>query len=326
VDLWRITAETMAGMAPADLSASRADGAVLWADVQHTNGADVDLLAGQLGLHPMAVEECRTRSPVAKVHLYADHVFISVNGVVRGDDGHLHFLPIKAFVAPGWLVTIHGPTHAALPAGAGRELTQAVLHRMEIDRFHPRSGMQLGHAVVMMLMRRQEELVASLAGRITELERRVMASDLVKADPLLDELFALRHDLQMLRTNAAQNQEAFARLRDSHQMPADALPFLEDLYYGFGHLKAVSDLEREYLQELLDLFQTRISNDLNRFVRQLTAWGAIGIAGTLVVGVYGMNFTHMPELDWRYGYPMALGIIVLIGLVLAAMFRKRGWL
>ena len=79
-------------------------------------------------------------------------------------------------------------------------------------------------------------------------------------------------------------------------MPLD-LGRLNEMRQGFSHLKNTTDLEREYLQEMLDLFQTRASTELNRFVRQITAWGTIGIAWTVIVGIYGMNFAHMPELN-----------------------------
>ena len=77
---------------------------------------------------------------------------------------------------------------------------------------------------------------------------------------------------------------------------------------------------------MLDLFQTRVSTELNRFVRKITAFGTIGIAWTVVAGIYGMNFDYMPELAWRYGYPAALGLMAVLGVVFAVMFRKRGWL
>jgi len=69
-----------------------------------------------------------------------------------------------------------------------------------------------------------------------------------------------------------------------------------------------------------------VSTELNRFVRKITAWGSIGIAWTVIAGVYGMNFANMPELAWRFGYPWAIGLMVLVGLVLATMFRRRGWM
>ena len=123
-------------------------------------------------------------------------------------------------------------------------------------------------------------------------------------------MFQVRHDLQTVRTTAAQSREVYARLAGLRAMPPEAVIHLSDLADQFDRLRNICDDEKEYLQELLDLHQTRIANELNRFVRQLTAWGAIGLAGTLVAGIYGMNFVYMPELDWRLGYPMALGMIV----------------
>src|SRR5688500_20251714 len=72
---------------------------------------------------------------------------------------------------------------------------------------------------------------------------------------------------------------------------------------GFRHLQHTADLEREYLQELIDLFQTRVSTELNRFVRKVTAWGSIGIAWPVIVGLYGLNFHYLPEHGLRWGYP-----------------------
>ena len=77
---------------------------------------------------------------------------------------------------------------------------------------------------------------------------------------------------------------------------------------------------------MLDLFQTRVSTELNRFVRKITAFGTIAIGWTVIAGIHGMNFTHMPELSWDYGYYDALGMMVLIGGGFAAFFRRRGWL
>ena len=84
---------------------------------------------------------------------------------------------------------------------------------------------------------------------------------------------------------------------------------VSELRQGFGHIMNTTDLEREYLQEMLDLFQTRVSTELNRFVRKVTAWGSVGLAWTVIVGLYGMNFTHMPELSWTWGYPAVLAVM-----------------
>jgi magnesium transporter len=61
-------------------------------------------------------------------------------------------------------------------------------------------------------------------------------------------------------------------------------------------------------------------------VKRISSWAAIAFAPTLIAGIYGMNFTHMPELDWTLGYPMAIGLMLLFALVLYVLFKKRGWL
>ena len=302
------------------------DDGMLWADLEHTDATGMAALSEQFKYHPAAIDDCHSRTPVPKVHLYSDHIFVAVNGLVRGSDGQLHFQPLKVFVDPRRLVTVLGPTNEAVDVASCRLQTAAVRRRLDDGRLQPTSSMEVGHAVMTGVLRAQEDLIGTLAGDVTQLERRVMTCDPAKNEALLEEMFALRHDLQMIRTNAAQNREVFARLMEQPGMPADARSLLEDLFHGYEHLKTTTDLEREYLQEVLEVFQTRIANELNVFIRQLTAWGAIGIAGTLIAGIYGMNFAHMPELSWQLGYPMALGMMVVVGLLLAWVFHRRGWL
>ena len=228
------------------------------------------------------------------------------------------------------VVTVLGPTHKALTAAsAHRELTE-VGRLLDAGALRPASPLELVTAIRFQMLRAQEELTGQAAGRIAKLEERIMQTDPVKADALLRDLVDVRHDLQTIGTNAAQTYETYVKLISTLGSQEGLLRLdvrrLDDLKQGFSHLKNTTDLEREYLQEMLDLFHTRASTELNRFVRQITAWGTIGIAWTVIAGIYGMNFTHMPELNWYYGYPYAIGLMVVTGLVLGLLFRRKGWL
>jgi magnesium transporter len=162
------------------------------------------------------------------------------------------------------------------------------------------------------------------------LELNIMRVNAIRAETLLGELFGLRHDLQTIRTNAAQTHEMLVHLTDQLGGQQGIMPLdprrLSALRQGYRHLQSITDLEREYLQEVLDLFQTRVSTELNRFVRQITALGTIAISWTVIAGIYGMNFVNMPELSWHYGYPGAIGLMVTTGVVLTVLFRRHGWL
>jgi Mg2+ and Co2+ transporter CorA len=154
--------------------------------------------------------------------------------------------------------------------------------------------------------------------------------DAVTSEKLLQQLFELRHDLQTIRTSAAQAHQTYTSLLETLSLQEGVLKVdvrrVSELRQGFGHIMHTTDLEREYLQEMLDLFQTRVSTELNRFVRKVTAWGSVGLAWTVIAGLYGMNFTYMPELSWTWGYPAALGLMALVGAVLVIFFHRHGWL
>jgi magnesium transporter len=314
-------------LSPADVAdvLNRDDG-TLWVDLHHSDDAGMALLSQLFDVRAFEIEECYTRSPVPKVHMLGDHVFIAVNGLTHGTDGRLHFQPVKTFMSEKRLVTVLGPTNAALSAEAAHcELTE-ILSQLDDNTLAPSNAAVLTHALRATMLRKHERLISALATRVGELEQIVMQSDPIRSESLLQQLFAVRHELQTIRTNAAQTHDLYLRVTEEGRTQGADVARLSDVRQGFEHIRNMADLEREYLQELLDLFETRVSTELNRFVRLLTAWGAIGLAATLIAGIYGMNFANMPELDWQYGYPTALGLMVVVGLFLAAFFRRRGWM
>jgi magnesium transporter len=297
---------------------------VVWLDVPKSDEAAVSLLKETFGFHPMALQDCTEGSPLPKVHVYGDHAFVIVHAVEDGMDGHSQIVEHFQFVGPRVLVTLH-----TVIDGAGeltRREAQAVRQRLLAGRLHPATGAELSQSIVSGIVRHLETRVAAIAKRTKTLERHIMSASTAAPDDLLNELFSVRHELYTLRTATAEDREVYARLAAIPTMPTEVVPVIHDLMDHFDRLRNVCDDEKELLQEVLDLFQTRIANDLNTFAKQVTAWGAIIVTATLVAGIYGMNFANMPELDWRYGYPLALGMMVVIGIFLAVYFKRRGWL
>jgi Mg2+ and Co2+ transporter CorA len=270
------------------------------------------------------------RTPVPKLHIYPDHHFSAINGLARGSDGLLHFQPLKTFLTERQLWSVFGPSTASLSVQAVNRDLDIVRQQVDDQEVCPTSGFALIATIRGVMLRGQEELIASGARRVADLEGRVMTHDPVAAEAVLQDLFELRHDLQTIRINAAQTYETYDNLLDTLDVDDRAMRIdtkrLALLRQQYGHLKNSADLEREYLQEVLDLFQTRVSNELNRFVRKITAFGTIAISWTVVAGIYGMNFANMPELGWTFGYPMAIGIMVVVSLVLWYLFHRQHWL
>jgi magnesium transporter len=310
--------------------AAARDGGTLWLDFDHKDEDSMALLGELIDVRPSDIEECHNRSPVPKMRFYADHHFSAINGLARGSDGRLYFVPLKLFLTPKVLITVLGPTSSSLTAEIAQGELTAVRQRIDSGQLRPGSSFELVAAIRAEEMRTHEDLIAESSARIANLERDVSQKDPVKAEALLQDLFDLRHDLEAIRTSAAQAAESFANLIETMGLQEGLMQTdlrrVRNSQQGFRHLQHTADLEREYLQEMIDLFQTRVSTELNRFVRKVTAWGSIGIAWTVIVGLYGMNFAYMPELAWRWGYPAVLVLMLIVGVLLVVLFRRRGWL
>ena len=306
------------------------DGGTLWLDFDHTDEDGMALLGELIEVKASDIQECHNRSPLPKMRFYADHHFSAINGLARGSDGRLYFVPLKLFLTPKVLITVLGPTSSSLTSEMARREVTAVAQRIDSAQLRPASSFEPVSAIRAESMQTHENLIAESSARIAQLERDVSQKDPVKAEALLQDLFDLRHDLEAIRTSAAQTAESFANLIETMDLQEGLmrtdLRRVRNMQQGFRHLQHTADLEREYLQEMIDLFQTRVSTELNRFVRKVTAWGSIGIAWTVIVGLYGMNFAYMPELGWRWGYPVVLVVMLIVGVLLVLLFRRRGWL
>ena len=308
---------------------SPADG-VTWVHLDHDDQPGMTLLVQLVGPDPDDLRDVHSRTPVPKLHMYRHHIFSAINGLARGSDGLLHFQPLKVFLTPRTLWTVFGPATTSLSTGAVNYDLDILRRKVDSREVIPSTAFELITILRAVMLRGQEELIASGGRRIADLEGRVMTRDPVMAETVLQDLFELRHDLQTIRINAAQAYELYDNLLDTISVDDSVMQIdtrrLALLRQQYGHLKNSADLERDYLQEVLDLFQTRVSNELNRFVRKITAFGTIAISWTVVAGVYGMNFANMPELSWSFGYPAALGLMVAVTVVLWFLFRRQHWL
>ena len=171
--------------------AAARDGGTLWLDFDHTDEDSMALL-GELIVRPSDIQECHNRSPVPKMRFYADYHFSAINGLARGSNGRLYFLPLKVFLTPTILVSVLGPTSSSLtPEIARRELT-GVRQRIDSGQLRPATSFELVSAIRAESMQTHEDLIAESSARIAQLERDVSQKDPVKAEALLQDLFDLR--------------------------------------------------------------------------------------------------------------------------------------
>jgi magnesium/cobalt transport protein CorA len=305
----------------------RTDGFV-WVDIPQCDRDEAALLRDGFGFHPLAVQECVERTHVPMVHAYARELFVVLHAPLLGDTSHVHLLQLNQFIGQRYLVTVHGPFGEGVPPETGSRETNMVLDRMVHDRFHPSSPMELSYAIVSAVTRRMEQFVTAEARKVASLERTVARETSQDPRRLVEDMFQLRHQLLTVQTMANQSRDVFSRAKtlSPRFLPADAHSWVEDLLDQFERVRSLAEGENLFLQGVIDLYQTRTATELNLFAKQLTSLGAILVMTTLIAGIYGMNFEHMPELGWKYGYPYAIALMAVLSLVLAYVFRRKRWL
>ena len=144
------------------------------------------------------------------------------------------------------------------------------------------------------------------------------------------DLYGLKRDLSVVRRAVWPVREllsALIRDDDDNDLVATAtLPYLRDLYDHATQVYELVDTYRDWIANLLDLYQTALSNRMNNTMKVLTVFSAVFMPLTFVVGVYGMNFDNMPELHWHYGYYVVWGVMAVITGVMLSWFWRKGWL
>jgi Mg2+ and Co2+ transporter CorA len=324
----------------------RQDGLV-WVDIPSCDRDAARVLSEVFAFHPMAIKDCVERNRVPKMHAYLDHLFVVLHTPERGERGHVHYIELDQFVGRNYLVTVHGPINPAVDPEISLRETRAVLARIKAGRLRPASAFELSHAIVSALIRNQEDYVETVTSDVWRLEQRVTGGHVGDPEEFLNELFRARHGLLAVRTMGALSGAIYGGMANLTRISPGGQRLVVDIAGQFERIRSVADGEREYLQGVIEFYQTTLtikaaligqaqneevkhlteaSYAQNEEIKKISAWAAIFFAPTLIGTVYGMNFEHMPELHWILGYPLALVVMVLASAALYMVFKRRGWL
>jgi magnesium transporter len=302
-----------------DLSELRKEsGNLLWAEAEVDNltQEDVALIAEEFDLHQLAVEDAMTPRQRPKFETYPSHQFLVMHQLDEVD-GQLEATQIACFVGRRFVVTIH--------AGGTRTIDEAKRRWSEenVDRNHPS---YLVHTLLDVVVDDYQVIADRLEEETETLEEVVLA---VPTARVQRQIYSLKQRLARLRRYVLPG----ARLMDWVVEQRPEKPFSTetgDLFRDVDdHLLRIKDQIRnidDLAQAILDLTHAEQATMLNDINRKLAAWAAIFAIGTLIAGVYGMNFELVPEDQSLFGFWFALFLMVGSSLGLYALFKRKGWL
>ncbi|MBS0622493.1 MAG: magnesium/cobalt transporter CorA [Verrucomicrobia bacterium] len=161
--------------------------------------------------------------------------------------------------------------------------------------------------------------------RLQELDRAILQSH--SSNTPIESVHAMRQELMVMRRTCWPLREVISALRltSSPLFDEQIKVYLKDLQDHIVQTVEVIEVYRDTVRGMLDIYLSTMSHHMNQVMKTLTMIAAIFIPLTLITGIYGMNFQHMPELNWVFGYPAVLSAMVLVGLGMFLWFKRKGW-
>lgn len=298
---------------------------VVWVDIACCDDEAETLLRDVFGFHPLAVADCMRRTPIPKVHAYADHAFVVLHAPEPGSGGHMHYLELDQFVGAGFLVTVHGPVNPEVDARTALEETAAVRERLAVGRAGATTGPELSAAIVGALVRRLLRRLEELTTQVWELERTVTAGHFGNAEEFLERMFRVRHGLMTVATMAMLDREVYGRIA---RLPGFGKTrdrdVAADVVDQLGRIAAMADGQKTYIEGVIAFYRTRTDTKMTIAAERLAVIAGVTLPVTALSSVMGMNVIVSDHTEW-----VPLAILLAVMLVMSAMMlawaRRRGW-
>jgi magnesium transporter len=305
----------------AELAALRADPkALIWVEVVSPTADELATLGREFGIHQVALEDLQIgerQRPKVEQYQDQDQVLLVFYAALAGTgDRPTRLIEVDLVVGQNYLITSHGggpvdPKPFARRVKARRELASegagyllyVALDEL-VDSFFP--------------------ALDTIGERLIEVEEAVLAG----ATDIQGRILAIRKELIEVRRVVGPMRDAMVVLlrRDLDLFSSEAQRYLQDVYDHLIRLAESVEDYQEVLAGTLEANATLASNRVNTVARNLAAYAAIFAVVTMISGIYGMNFRHMPELGWRFGYGWAVGLMVVCAGGLWVYFKRKGWL
>jgi magnesium transporter len=289
----------------------------MWIGLHEPTREEFDLVADELGLHPLAIEDAVNAHQRPKLERYGDTLFVVVKTLRYIDEtSDIEVGEIMLFVGADFVITVRH--------GQGSPLKE-VRRRLEGDHALMSHGPSaVLYTVLDEVVDRYEAIAHEVETDIIELEREVFSPG---RSMVTEQIYDLKREVLEFR---GAEDPLIPVMQDILKGRVEVAPGTREYFRDvLDHLLRVDervDSHSELLTNVLNAHLAQVGMQQNEDMRKISAWAAILAVPTMVTGVYGMNFTHMPELKEWWGYPAALMLILGICLGLYRWFRKSGWL
>ena len=295
-------------------------GEVTWINVSGISKVtDLEKVGECFKIHPLVLEDILEVGQRPKVEDYDNYLYIVLNSILPVPEGEkLMAEEISLVLGPHYLLSffagdgdLYAPIRERLLQAKGR------IRKLGAD--------YLAYSLIDLVVDNYFVELEKFGDQMESLEDEVVANP---SPQTLHDVHRFKNDMIMLRKSLWPLREVIARLerRESPLISENLGNYFRDVY---DHtIIAIDTVEtyRDILSGMLDIYLSSMSNRLNSIMKVLTIIATIFMPLTFITSLYGMNFKHMPELEWRYGYYVVIGVVVTIAVTMLSYFRKKSWI
>ncbi len=307
------------GASVADLQAGRErKAATIWAAAEGHDSVTDTMMREVLALHPLTIEDVVADLPHPKIEAFEHYLYIIAHGIDQAGDtpDALQTTELDIVLGENFVFT-----HQSRPMRSVAAVRYEAIRRVQLFE---RGPAYVVHALLDHLIDHYLPVMDAFDEAIDRIELEVVTQP---TEAALLRIFGLKRSLMALRRVAVHQKEILLRLSrgEFSKVPSALVPFFRDVYDHFTRVADLCDSYRELVGGALEAYLTTTSNRMNEIMKVLTAISTIMLPLTFIAGVYGMNFDHMPELRWHFGYPFALTLMAATAILLLLYFRRKRW-
>ena len=295
-------------------------GEAIWIELERRDQACEQLLAEQLKLHSLTLEDIWAESEQPKLEDYEEYLYVLLHSIASSDNGvGVKLVELDLVLGPTYVLTYD-------PYGMVTSVRDALAHSPHMLKHGPA---WLMHAILDAAVDRYLPIIDRIDLELERLEDDVLRKAGTREGPrLLRKLLAYKRLLLNLRRMSVHQREILLRLArgEFEGIPSAAVPFFRDVYDHFLRVTDQVESYRDLTTSALEAYLTVQSNRMNEVVKTLTLISTVMLPITFIAGLYGMNFKHMPELESSWGYPATLLLMAAVTSGTLLWFWRKGWL
>jgi magnesium transporter len=311
----RCTADGLIELETRDTTSGSGQASFVWVHISHPDAKVISAVAERFSIHPLAAEDMLNSRQRSKVESYSDSVFVVLRSLAGSSDG-LQRAEAQILLGPSYIVTLaHGPA-------------------FDVDEVMTRSRRLVGeyapwkilYAVMDLIVDHLQPVAVAIENGFETIEDELFEQSFRRER--IEELYHIKRESLWLLATATPVDDLCGFFIAGHvaAVPRSAYPLFRDIADHSKRLVEETHGLKEMVDAALNVNLALVTVGQNEIVKRLAGWGAVLAVPTMVFSLYGMNFVDMPELKYRYGYPITLSVVVVISVVLYARLKKVAWL